>query len=170
MKITAAPWPIASASARQRRRADARHGCPLRPCLRGDGGLRPGRAAEKLAALDAVAPKPADVGVRVDADGAAQTRCPGPARAPRAVDDEPPAPGDRPAVLARELDDVAAQTNTPSREQWQMQARAALGIDLQADPDVRPMLTDFRDQGVGLIRSPAARRSPGCETSDAGAG
>ena len=56
-------------------------------------------------------------------------------------------------VLTRELDDVAAQTNTLSREQWQMQAKSALGIDLTADPNVSPMLTSFRDQGVGLIRS-----------------
>lgn len=56
-------------------------------------------------------------------------------------------------VLTRELDDVAAQTDTLSREQWQMQAKAAVGINLTADPNVSPLLTSFRDQGVGLIRS-----------------
>lgn len=112
-------------------------------------------ARRVLAALDDVALRAlSDAGVRVDADGGGADPLPRPLRGRlvrwmtsllRRVT--------APAVLSRELDDVAAQTNTLSREQWQMQARAALGIDLQADPDVRPQLTAFRDQGVSLIRS-----------------
>jgi SPP1 gp7 family putative phage head morphogenesis protein len=107
-----------------------------------------------LAALDTVALEAlADVGVRVDADGGSGG-LPRPFRGRilrwmtsllRRLTSAP--------VLTRELDDVAAQTNTLSREQWQMQAKSALGIDLTADPNVSPMLTSFRDQGVGLIRS-----------------
>lgn len=108
-----------------------------------------------LAALDAVALRAlSDAGVRVDADGGGADPLPRPIRGRlvrwmtgllRRLTSAP--------VLTRELDDVAAATNAMSREQWQMQAKSALGIDLQADPDVRPMLTDFRDQGVSLIRS-----------------
>ena len=106
-----------------------------------------------LAAIDrAVLDELAAAGLRLDADGS----IPDPPR---------PSPGlyarlrrllrriTSPLALTRELDAVAAQTDTLSRDQWRMQARAALGIDLAADPDVGPMLTAFRDQGVGLIRS-----------------
>lgn len=112
-------------------------------------------ARRVLAALDDVALRAlSDVGVRVDADGGGADPLPRPLRGRlvrwmtsllRRVT--------APAVLNRELDDVAAGVNTLSREQWQMQAKSALGIDLQADPNVAPMLTSFRDAGVGLIRS-----------------
>lgn len=58
--------------------------------------------------------------------------------------------------LTAQLDRLAAGVGAFTRDQWQRQLKAALGIDLVGDPNLAPLFTSFRASNVALIRSLAA--------------
>lgn len=60
----------------------------------------------------------------------------------------------RKRAFVAKLQEVAAATASASREAWQRQVKAALGVDLPAaEPELAARFKDFRDENLSLITS-----------------